>query len=207
MERTSSQTPGTAGYEAATDRFIEATLAINFRKLHKNFLPFLPRNAGRVLDAGAGIGRDAAVLAAMGHTVTAVEPAAGLRNAGKTLYAGAGIEWIDDALPGLVALSDHHRFDFLLVSGVWHHLKPEEQDKALQRMAVLLQPEGILALTLRNGPAGVGTHVFPTSAARTLNVANSCGLTPRLLLEQQPSLMPGKEQVSWTKIVLQKTAG
>ncbi len=197
--------PGTEGYASVTQKFIEATLAINFVELHKDFVPFIPKRAGYILDVGAGIGRDAFVFSEMGHTVVAVEPTEAFRIAGKELYDSTNIEWVNDSLPSLELLgSRSDGFDFILASGVWHHLDSHEQYHSMRRIAQLLKPDGVFALTLRHGPAGVGTHVFPTNGKKTAMDAEQCGLTTLLILENKPSLMKNKEQVSWTKLVLQK---
>ncbi len=199
------QVPGIAGYAEAGQRFVDATLALTFRELHQDFIPFFPKQPAYILDIGAGIGRDAAAFARMGYTVIAVEPLITFRDTGMNMYPASGVEWIDDALPALHMLKGREsRFDFILVSGVWHHLRPEEQLAAAQRTAALLKPGGILALSLRNGPAGVGRHIFPTNGRQTIVTAGIYGLSPLLWLEHQPSLMPGKEAVYWTKLVLQK---
>lgn len=195
---------GTAGYASATQRFIKATLAVDFLELHRNFTAFFPESEGRVLDVGAGIGRDAAAFAEMGHSVVAVEPTNALRLAGQELFGTANIEWIDDALPSLARLGPEQRFDFVLASAVWHHLDEDEQHTAIVRIAELLSPNGIFALSLRSGPAGVGTTVYPTNRRRTVLSAEPSGLKPVLCLENQPSLQPDKHNVIWTRLAFRK---
>lgn len=196
---------GTAGYAEAVQKFTEATVAIVFEELHRDFLSFIPQKRSNILDAGAGIGRDAAVLAGMGHAVTAVEPVEALRSAGKNLYGSSAIEWIDDALPELRMLQGRSgEFDFILVSGVWHHLDHQQQSVAMTTIAELLKSGGIFAVSLRNGPAVAGTHVFSTDGKRTIRQAKNLGQQTRLLLENQPSLMKNKENVYWTRLVFQK---
>lgn len=199
------KTSGTKGYIQVKQQFIDATLAIDFKDLHRDFLAYLPKKAGRILDVGAGIGRDAFVFSQMGHSVTAIEPIQEFRETGQQLYDSPFIRWLDDALPQLDELDTSDTpFDFILASGVWHHLNPKEQHLALQRIAELLTPDGIFALTLRNGPAGAGTHVFPTDGKQIVKEAAHYGLATLLFLENQPSLMKNKEQVTWTKLVFQK---
>ncbi len=141
----------------------------------------------------------------MGHTVVAIEPLQAFRTAGIALYPVRGLTWINDALPALACLSDPaEQFDFILASGVWHHLDREEQEHALKRIAGLLRPGGIFALSLRNGPAGAGIHVFPTDGAETIKHAEHCGLNTLLVRENQPSLMQHKEQVSWTRLAFRR---
>lgn len=194
--------PGIRGYARAVQEFTKATLAIDFADLHRDFLSFIPRKISRLLDAGAGIGRDASVFCGMGHDVTAAEPADELRMTGMELYASFDIRWVNDALPELGSLDGE--FDFILASGVWHHLNGEQQRQAISRIAQLLSSGGVFALTLRNGPAGAGTHVFPTDGKQTVENAENAGLKTLLLLENQPSLMKHKENVRWTKLVFQK---
>lgn len=200
-----NQVSGTKGYAEVQQRFIDATLAIGFTELHKDFLPFFPKSGSRILDIGAGIGRDASMFAAMGHVVVAVEPLKEFRTTGKRLYDSPNIEWIDDALPNLATLGENtNGFDGILLSGVWHHLDSVEQHRSMQRIAQLLNSNGVLLLTLRNGPAGAGTHVFPTDGKTTVSQAEHCGLTTLLFLENQPSSMKNKEDVSWTKLAFIK---
>lgn len=197
---------GTEGYAAATERFVVATHGIAFQDLHQSILQFIPTDPSHVLDVGSGIGRDAAVLAEMGHTVVAVEPTREFLSVAQSLY-GTSIEWIDDSLPLLQSLEDRKEgFDFALVSAVWHHIDQDERRIALTRIADLLRPTGIFALSLRHGPAGVGTHIFPTDGQETVQEAERVNLKPLLVLENQPSLVKGKKNVTWTRIVLQKVS-
>lgn len=200
-----AKVPGTEGYDSIPDQFIEATLSINFTELHRDFLPFIPQKSGKVLDLGAGIGRDASILSSMGHAVTAVEPSENFFEAGKNLYADCAIHWIQDSLHDLKNLDTDLKFDFILSSGVWHHLNPDEQQLSIVKASSLLSEKGIFALSLRNAPAGAGTFIFPTNAARSVEQAEQMGLTTLLFLENQPSLMKGKEGVKWSRLVFAKT--
>lgn len=198
------QVKGTEGYAAATERFMAATHGIAFQDLHQSILKFIPTDPSNVLDIGSGIGRDAAVLADMGHTVVAVEPTRKFLSVAQKLY-GTSIEWIHDSLPLLQSLGDRNEgFDFVLASAVWHHIDQNERRIALSRIADLLRPTGVFALSLRHGPAGVGTYIFPTDGQATVQDAERMNLKPLLVLGNQPSLVKGKQNVTWTRIVLQK---
>ncbi|MEM6785406.1 MAG: class I SAM-dependent methyltransferase [Bacteroidota bacterium] len=170
--------PGTEGYKDVLDRFIETTEAVPFDVLHWALLGVLRPPPARVLDVGAGIGRDAAVLAERRYRVVAVEPLVAYRVARQQRYEGAGITWVDDALRDLASFRAGPQFDLVLASGDWHHLNATEQATALKRVAMLMHPGGVVMLSLRHGPAGAGRHVFPTSGARMLRVAQACCLTP-----------------------------
>jgi len=99
-----------------------------------------------------------------------------------------------------------NKIDFVLCSSVWHHLREDEQELAMLQISKLLKPNGILALSLRNGPAGVGTHVFPANHERTISIVLECGMDILLELANQPSLLKNKEQVKWSRLVIQKTS-
>lgn len=184
---------GTQGYSEALDSFIQTTHAISFNELHHAIIDFIPCHPSSVLEVGAGIGRDAYELAQMEHKVTAVEPTPIFLDTAKQQFDHPNIEWIDDALPDLNTFKNaHEQYDFVLASAMWHHLDEQEQSASLQKIAGLMKPNAAFALSLRNGPAGVGTHVFPTSAEQAIVAAQQYGLTPALLIENQPSLIAGK---------------
>lgn len=63
---------GTEGYGTSVERFAAATESIDFNTLHSPYLNLIPTEPSYVLDIGVGVGRDASVLASMGHLVTGV---------------------------------------------------------------------------------------------------------------------------------------
>jgi len=145
------------GYEALTVEAAHPSLA---RIVETEF-------AGRtlrVLDVGAGTGRDAAWFAGRGHEVVAVEPSRAMRTVAKRLHAGLAIDWLDDKLP---ALSQVHargeKFDLIVLSAVWMHVRPEDRQNALQSLTSLLDSGGMLYLTLRLGPAEPERGIFKVS--------------------------------------------
>ncbi len=200
-----STVKGTTGYAAVAEQYHQTTTSLPFEVLHRDFLPFIPRNRGLLADLGAGTGRDAHALSLLGHQVLAVEPLQAFRAIGQEHYPSPQLQWVDDHLPHLEKLAPYaQKIDFALSSGVWHHLSPSAQAAALLRIHALLRPKGLLALLLRHGPAGVGTHVFDIHVQDTLDQARAIGMVPLLQLEQQPSLLPHKKAVTWSRLVLQK---
>lgn len=198
-------TKGTTGYEKVINQYIDSTHKIPFTVLHRDFLEFIPSTPGLILDIGAGFGRDAHELSLLGHNVIAAEPLDEFRALGAKLYSSSNIKWINDSLPHLKALTPFEgQIDFILSSGVWHHIDAKEQEIALKRIAELLKPNGILAFSLRNGPAGAGTHIFPTHLQNTIAQAKALHFEVLLELDNQSSLMNNKEQVKWSKLVLKK---
>ncbi len=107
-----------AGYAENADALVAQYEGIAFAETHRDTLHLLPAAPARILDIGAGSGRDAAALCALGHSVVAVEPTAALRQQGQRLHAQAPILWLDDELPDLPRLAAQgERYDRILPDG------------------------------------------------------------------------------------------
>jgi protein-L-isoaspartate O-methyltransferase len=87
---------GTEGYSENAESLVMAWRNLSFEEVHRPILHLLPTMAADILDLGAGIGTDAAALAAMAHNVVAVEPVDELRAVGIELHRSQDIEWVDD---------------------------------------------------------------------------------------------------------------
>lgn len=192
---------GTTGY----DRVAPAMLAmrLDFEAVHRHVLPLIPDPPARILDVGAGPGHDAATLAARGHAVTAVEPTPELLQGAAALYRDLSIDWVDDSLPALARLVAARAtpFDLILVEGVWAHLTESERAQAFPVLAGLMAPGGVLAISLRHGPAAPGRIVHPVTAAETLALAKAAGLATLVNVEtasiQAVNVASG---VTWTRL-------
>ncbi|MBI0375097.1 class I SAM-dependent methyltransferase [Streptomyces albiflaviniger] len=193
-----SGTPSTAGYGEDAEGLARRYEGVAFEVVHEEFLPWLPSAPSRVVDIGAGSGRDAAALAARGHQVVAVEPTPELRRIGQRLHADAAIDWIDDALPSLTGLRGP--FEFMLLSAVWMHLDEQERVDAMRRLAELVAPGGCVALSLRHGPVPAGRRMFAVSAAETVALAGRFGLSAVHRSDEGPDCL-SREGVSWSALV------
>ena len=119
----SREVPGSQGYAEQAAGLIQQYESISFEQAHQAELHLLPTVPSRILDIGAGTGRDAAWLAARGHSVLAIEPTAEFRRAAMALHPSPFIEWLDDALPELsMVLSRDGLFNTIMLSAVWMHL-------------------------------------------------------------------------------------
>ena len=184
---------------AATADFVAAYDGLSPERIYEHVIdPFPSRNA-KVADIGAGTGRDAAWFAGKGHDVLAVEPVRELREAGRALHTAGNIEWLDDRLPCLSAVPASASFDLVILCAVWQHLTDEDRTIAISRLATLIPPEGILTVSLRHGPGGLGRRVFPVSPEMTVEAARACDL--RLIRRREANSVQVSNQamgVSWT---------
>ena len=188
---------GTEGYSDEAEALVQQYESISFGDVHKQILHLIPKPPARILDIGAGTGRDAAGFAAMGHIVTAVEPTAELRIRAMKLHVSPRIEWLDDSLPNLPVVSGRgETFDVVMLTAVWMHLDEQQRRRAMVCAASLVRPGGLVALSLRHGPVPAGRRMFDVTTAETITLAQAEGLTCVQRLENVVGLLkrPG---ISW----------
>lgn len=189
---------GTEGYAEQAESLIEAYDGIAFEDVHRPVLHLLPEPPARVLDVGAGTGRDAAALAARGHRVVAVEPTALFREAAQMRHPSDRITWVDDGLPALASLEDRTGgFDLILLSAVWMHLDLPARKQAMARLSAMLAPDGVMILSLRHGPVPAGRRMFPVGADETAALATAHGLREVARQEKRDSTFK-RPDVHWT---------
>ena len=197
-------TDGTEGYASEADALVRQYESFSFADVHRRILHLIPQSPARILDIGAGTGRDAAGLAEMGHIVTAVEPTAAMRLHGIRLHPSPRIEWLDDSLPDLSVVSARgETFSVVLLTSVWMHLDEAQRSRAMSRIAALVQPDGVMSLTLRHGPVPAGRRMFDVTPAETIALAEAEGLLCVLKLEGGEGLL-GKPGVTWDRLAFQR---
>jgi SAM-dependent methyltransferase len=191
---------GTEGYAEEADFLVAQYESISFEVVRKDVLPLLPPAPARVLDIGAGTGRDAAGFASLGHRVLAVEPTAALRTRAMALHPSESIEWLDDSLPELAhVLARNETFDVVMLSAVWMHLDETQRARAMPNVAKQVCPGGMMSLSLRYGPVPKGRRMFSVSADETTCLAEQSGLRLVAMHESRDGVLkrPG---VSWIRL-------
>jgi protein-L-isoaspartate O-methyltransferase len=198
--------PGTEGYAEYAGALANDWRKISFRDLHQPVLHLIPTAPSRILDVGAGMGRDAAALASMGHSVVAVEPVDELRAAAINFYPASSVVWLDDSLPELRLVRERaHTFTVVMVTAVWMHLDEAQRRRGMDTLSDLLDEGGLVIMSLRHGPVSTGRRMFDVSAADTIRLAEAHNL--QLLLNvcsdsvQQTNRSMG---VTWARLVFRK---
>jgi SAM-dependent methyltransferase len=191
----------TQGYAQEAPDLLKVYESISFRKTQDARLRLLPKPPRRLLDIGAGTGRDAAGFAALGYDVVATEPVAEMRRGAIALHPDRRIEWLDDSLPELARLSRRRdRFDIVMMTAVWMHLDADERRRGMKTVAALLKPRGTLIMTLRYGPVPPGRRMFEVSTHETIALARAQGLI-LFLKRARPTLIQRAVPVSWQQLV------
>ncbi len=142
----------TSYYNQNRDALFEQYHAYDPEVVHRAWAPehLKGRKPGFACDIGAGTGRDANWLADQGWEVLAVEPSK-FREMGQE-QTHPRVTWLDDTLPDLQKLRAlGRRFDLILLRSVWMHVPKSRQERAFRILTELLNPSGLLVISLRLG--------------------------------------------------------
>lgn len=195
-----------APYDASAPVRANEYDALDTATLYKPLLPVMAPAPARILDVGAGSGRDAAWFAARGYDVVAIEPSPELRKfiAEKAAAVNGKLDVRDGMLPQLSSLGDGEKFDLIMLGGVWQHVLPGSRKDAFNRMAAHLKPGGILFITLREGPVPQGRKMYRVTAKATTRMAKENGLQPLALDSGEAKDLLGRGGVRWTSFAARK---
>jgi SAM-dependent methyltransferase len=194
------------GYAKEAASLIPRYEAISPSDLYSPVLYLLPEAPSRIIDIGAGTGRDAAWFASQGHQVLAVEPVAAFRDAGTTLHPNSSVEWLDDTLPLLKRVIDRaDLFDLTLLSGVWHHLTSRQRQTSMENVRLITATDALLIISIRQGLNAPARPGYELSSDETINLAEVNGFKLVLIQErksvQSQNLAAG---VTWTWLAFKK---
>ena len=200
---------GVPYYDVHAQQLTEQYESLEAHAVHQWLMDLLPTGANsRALDVGAGSGRDAAWLVSRGFEVWAVEPSKVMRQEAQKRHAEASITWLDDHLPELertrmAASRQGVSFDFILMSAVWMHLAPQLRATAFKNLMGLLTVGGILAVTLRCGPAPAEREMYGVTEGEIRELSAEYGATVLRCLSAPDQ--SGRSEVSWIQMALQKS--
>jgi SAM-dependent methyltransferase len=186
------------GYAEEAPALLKRYEEIAFEEAHGGVLDRIPRGPLRVLEIGAGSGRDAAWFAARGDVVLAVEPTREMREGGRQLHPSPAIEWLDDGLPALAKVRARgERFDLIWISAMWMHLDADERGAGMATLAALLAAPGAVMMSLRHGPVPEGRRMFAVTGEETIALAARHRLSCTLSETRDSPRAPG---VAWTAL-------
>ena len=190
-----------AWYDAHADGLSDRYEAVLPERVHGWLKDLLPSTSATVLDVGAASGRDAAWLSRKGYDIVAVEPSSRFRTIARERHDDPSIQWVADSLPGLKrTFKTGLAFDFILASAVWMHVAPSDRARAFRKMITLLKPGGVLALTLRSGPAEPARRFHPASADEIRTLARDHGAFVEREIEADDYL--GRDDIRWTQLAI-----
>ena len=199
---------GVPYYDVHAQQLTEQYESLEAHAVHQWLMDLLPTGVNsRALDVGAGSGRDAAWLVSRGFEVWAVEPSELMRQEAQKRHAKASITWLDDHLPELeqtrIAASQQGvSFDFILMSAVWMHLAPQQRATAFKNLMGLMAEGGILAVTLRCGPAPAEREMYEVTEEEIRKLSAEFGATVLRCLSAPDQ--SGRSEVSWIQMVCRK---
>lgn len=122
----------------------------------------LPRRPERVLDVGCGAGRLVAALAARAEHVDGLDLSPVMIDKARRRYPTAqNVRWLEgDLLDSQLPLPDDG-YDAITAVSSLHHMPLES---ALQRLAALLRPGGVLVVVGHYRPATIGDRLLELAA-------------------------------------------
>ena len=201
-----TQSASNAGYSENVDSLFERYESRDAAGIHAPWVHFFPEAPARILDIGAGTGRDAAWFASLGHSVLAVEPTDALRTRAAILHKAPNITWLDDILPDLTQTrARNETFDLILMHAVWMHLTEAERIDGMANVAGLLKPGGRIAMSQRHGEVPKGRRMFEISGDETIALAAEHSLV-NLFHERAESIQAENRAkgIWWTKLIFEK---
>lgn len=192
--------PALSYYETYAASLADGYETLSLESAHPTLLALIEDSFGdrplSVLDVGAGTGRDASWFAAHGHRIVAVEPSPAMQRIGKRLHPAPEIEWRSDSLPNLVETqASGEKYDLIVLSAVWMHVKPNDRQHALKTLLSLLKSGGKIYLTLRIGPSEPARGIYRVSVDELQELLTPLSVQTEKLDEQTDLL--GRSNIRW----------
>ncbi len=181
-------------YKGRIEEFAERYEDRTFQAWAQGYAKFLPKKGAKVLDVGAGSGRDSAELAKMGYLVTAVEPLNEMRQKAQELHPSKKITWLKDYLPNLSRIQGP--FELIVANAVLMFLQPAQQVEAITRLGSLLAPGAVLIVNVKHGDVSQAFHKVDVD--NLIDAAKKAGMK----LEKRSTI---KNQYLWETMAFSKS--
>lgn len=196
-------------YHQNAEFLTEQYQSLTFEQVHQSWKAHWPvgleNEIPKVLDIGAGTGRDALWFAQHQCDVYAIEPALALREFGQqyTQTCVDKITWLDDKLPDLNTIIELGiRFDCILLSAIWMHLPPKARERSFRKLANLLSPSGKLVISLRHGEFDDARVAYVVSVIELEQLAKKHALQVNTVSPLDTDEL-GRSGVQWQTVVMQ----
>lgn len=206
-------------YQEHAEELAQQYLSKSFDEIHQSWSqylsPVMKNPHARILDVGAGAGRDVKHLAQLAERthqqandiqITAVEPVEALAEIGRQHTYGQRVSWVQDSLPALAHISaQESRFDLILLSAVWMHIPLGQQARSLRKLANLLKPGGKLVISLRYGQTDQECQqrgMFTICGKELQKLATDFGLSTILATPIEPDKLQ-RAHINWQTLVLE----
>ena len=181
-------------YNENADTLVARYESVNFRDLYPYLNEVLSKQGLRILEVGAGSGRDAGYMASLGHNIVAIEPAPKMLAFAKERHGSTRISWISVPFPQ-VDLTGLY-FDLVLLHAVWFHISPGQRMFAMEKVAHCLASKGKAYISLRHGIPDPQRHMHEASEEELMRLSQFAGLQCRKLDEYQDALQ--RQDVHWS---------
>lgn len=180
--------------------------AVDFNELNEDWLCELG-DSKKVLDLGAGIGREALGLAEMGLDVVSVEPSIEFFNIGKDKTSSFdNVVWFNGTIQGIRDIpyfrSGNNKFDFIILNAVWMHIPPEDRTATFNMISNLLNPGGKVMITLRHGKNNDSRDMHRVSVDELKYLSFLYNLKVYKVIEKEDKL--NRSDVSWETVLISK---
>lgn len=163
-----------AYYDANWKDYVAKTQGIDMSDILDRFVKYLPAGA-RILDVGAGAGRDSMFLLSRHYKVVALDPSPKMAN---VLRAIPGLDVVEH---GAEQIEDVAQYDGVWACASLLHLDDRTLTVAMQRLARALKPGGVLYMCFKDGDSirriSDGRLFHDLSADGVTQLAKAQGLT------------------------------
>lgn len=189
-------------YSENASQLVKQYDSLEFENVHRSWKWCWPTRKARVLDVGAGSGRDVRWFFERGCFVVAVEPVSELLQLGSS-NSYSRIQWVDDSLPGLDKTKKLcYQYDLILLSAVWMHLDFTERREAIVVLSELLSENGKLVITLRHGQFSDSRNTYSLSVEQLDQLSETADLRICNVAEDVDLL--DRSDVYWQTVVLER---